>query len=458
MARDASASRQRTGDSSTPAKSSRSRPPAGSGAFTEPIWVTWETTSTPRASRKALASAPPATRAAVSRALARSSTLRTSVKPYFWTPARSACPGRGRWTSGTAASTGHGFIRSRQFSKSRLATERAIGPPSVRPCRTPEVTSAASRSIFMRPPRPWPSWRRAMSALIACGWSSSPAGRPSTMQVSPGPCDSPAVIRRSDTPASLGRCGVGLEVGLGDLGRLGDHGLQRLAGQLLELAGPLVVAVAQGPVAGDAGADDLAARGGAAGEAARGLLRRRRDRLVDLDHVELVLGRRGGVRRGVVRALGGHVEELRVALLELDRLARAARRLAGPVALGDDARVDHEHRGLAVLEHAEVDEHRVVRRRQRLEALDVLAGERGFRAGPEADRELVELVLLLRRDGGHRGREGGRRGRRASGRARGAGGGHPARATGAARVAAAAGARGARDAGGADGAGGPAAT
>src|SRR4051812_6171506 len=167
--------------------------------------------------------------------------------------------------------------------------------------------SAASRSIFMRPPRPWPSWRRAMSALIASRSSSSPAGRPSTMLVSPGPCDSPAVIRRSDTPGSLGAHGwaarrplcLRLEVSLGDLGRLGDHGLERLTGQLLELAGPLVVAVAQGPVAGYAGADDLAAGGRDASEAAVGLLRGRRDRLADLDHVELVLGRRGGVRRGV---------------------------------------------------------------------------------------------------------------------------------------------------------------
>ena len=78
--------------------------------------MTCETISTPSARRNALASAPPATRAAVSRALARSSTLRTSVKPYFCTPARSAWPGRGRCTSGTAASTGHGFIRSSQFA------------------------------------------------------------------------------------------------------------------------------------------------------------------------------------------------------------------------------------------------------------------------------------------------------------------------------------------------------
>ena len=40
--------------------------------------------------------APTATRAAVSRALARSSTLRTSSNPYFCAPTRSACPGRGR--------------------------------------------------------------------------------------------------------------------------------------------------------------------------------------------------------------------------------------------------------------------------------------------------------------------------------------------------------------------------
>ena len=77
--------------------------------------MTCERTSTPTALRNALHSAPPATRAAVSRALARSSTLRTSEKRYFWTPTRSAWPGRGRWTSGISASTGHGFIRSSQF-------------------------------------------------------------------------------------------------------------------------------------------------------------------------------------------------------------------------------------------------------------------------------------------------------------------------------------------------------
>src|SRR5215210_4518942 len=76
----------------------------------------------------------------------------------------------------------------------------AIGLPSVRPCRTPAVTSARSDSIFMRPPRPWPSWRRARSRSMSSGRSSRPAGRPSTTAVRPGPCDSPAVVKRSAIP------------------------------------------------------------------------------------------------------------------------------------------------------------------------------------------------------------------------------------------------------------------
>ena len=52
-----------------------------------------------------LATAPAATRAAVSRALARSSTSRASSKPYFCIPARSAWPGR-TWVSGAAVAPG----------------------------------------------------------------------------------------------------------------------------------------------------------------------------------------------------------------------------------------------------------------------------------------------------------------------------------------------------------------
>src|SRR4051794_9526196 len=51
----------------------------------------------------------------------------------------------------------------------------------------------------MRPPRPWPSWRRARSRSMSSGRSSRPAGRPSSTAVRPGPCDSPAVVKRSAT-------------------------------------------------------------------------------------------------------------------------------------------------------------------------------------------------------------------------------------------------------------------
>ena len=63
-------------------------------------------------------------------------------------------------------------------------------------------------SIFMRPPRPWPSWRRARSRSSASRSSWRPAGSPSTMQVESGPCDSPAVISFKDigSPDYVARC------------------------------------------------------------------------------------------------------------------------------------------------------------------------------------------------------------------------------------------------------------
>ena len=64
---------------------------------TEPIETTWLRISTPATCRRnARATVPIATRAAVSRALARSSTGRASSTSYFCMPARSAWPGRGR--------------------------------------------------------------------------------------------------------------------------------------------------------------------------------------------------------------------------------------------------------------------------------------------------------------------------------------------------------------------------
>ena len=61
-------------------------------------------------------------------------------------------------------------------------------------------------SIFIRPPRPWPSWRRAMSRSSASRSSSSPAGRPSTIATSPGPCDSPAVVNLNPLIARKAIC------------------------------------------------------------------------------------------------------------------------------------------------------------------------------------------------------------------------------------------------------------
>src|SRR4051794_22775406 len=218
----------------------------------------------------------------------------------------------------------------------------------------------------MRPPRPWPSWRLAMSALIASGSSSSPAGRPSTMQVRRGPWDPPAVIRRSDTPKSLGgrrvrpgaRGGLRLEVGPRDARGLGDDGLVGLLGQLVQPPGLRVVAVTQRPVAGDPGAQDHAAlrRDGSPGPL--GLLGVRRRGLADLEDVELVLLARSVLADHAI--LAGYVEELGLALADVDGLAGGARRPAGAVALGDDAGVEHEHRGLLVVEHTQVDQHWLV--------------------------------------------------------------------------------------------------
>ena len=105
----ASASRQRTGDSSTPSKSSRRRLVAlRRGDRADPRDVGEDRRRRARAGRPWPAPRPPRGRRSRARE-ARSSTLRTSLWPYFMAPARSAWPGRGRWTSATSASTGHGI-------------------------------------------------------------------------------------------------------------------------------------------------------------------------------------------------------------------------------------------------------------------------------------------------------------------------------------------------------------
>jgi hypothetical protein len=94
--------------------------------------MTWLMTSVPRCDSSALARDPAATRAAVSRALARSSTLRASSNPYFCIPTRSAWPGRG-WRNGFSVMPGAGAISSCHFGHSVLWITSDTGDPSVRP-------------------------------------------------------------------------------------------------------------------------------------------------------------------------------------------------------------------------------------------------------------------------------------------------------------------------------------
>ena len=108
------------------------------GTFTDPIWTTWESTPIPTSARNALQHAPTATRAAVSRALARSKTLRTSSNPYFWAPTRSAWPGRGRVRRASGSSAPSTAIRSAYFaSNSTFGIVIATGAPRLLPWRTP---------------------------------------------------------------------------------------------------------------------------------------------------------------------------------------------------------------------------------------------------------------------------------------------------------------------------------
>ena len=68
-----------------------------------------------------------------------------------------------------------------------------MGPPIVFPNRTPESIRAISFSQAIRPPRPYPCWRRAKCSAMSASVISKPAGTPSTIPVRVGPCDSPAV-------------------------------------------------------------------------------------------------------------------------------------------------------------------------------------------------------------------------------------------------------------------------
>ena len=112
------------------------------------------------AERNADATAPRATRAAVSLAEARSKTGLLSRNPYFCIPVKSACPGLGLVRASAlapvswSASTTSGDITCSHLGHSVFAIVMAIGPPMVLPCRTPPVKETSSSSSFILAPRP----------------------------------------------------------------------------------------------------------------------------------------------------------------------------------------------------------------------------------------------------------------------------------------------------------------
>ena len=148
-------SRHRNGDASMRSRSSG--PTAtSSAALTLPISITCERTWMPSAARNDLQTVPIATRAAVSRALARSRIGRASSNPNFCIPARSAWPGRGRVRAGSSAraSSSPTAMICCHFGHSVLWTTSEIGEPMVRPWRMPPRISRRSSSSFILVPRP----------------------------------------------------------------------------------------------------------------------------------------------------------------------------------------------------------------------------------------------------------------------------------------------------------------
>ena len=120
---------------------------------TSPILLTWLKNSIPNGFKTCLTSAPTATLAAVSRALALSSTFLKSLWLYFIPPVRSACPGLGHSTDFSLFAVSVPIILS-QFAQSLFSILIAIGLPRVTPPLTPERISAVSFSIFILPPLP----------------------------------------------------------------------------------------------------------------------------------------------------------------------------------------------------------------------------------------------------------------------------------------------------------------
>ena len=132
-----SGSAQRTGSASITLISLAFGKTASSETLIEPIDKTWLRIVMPTVcSRKFRATAPSATRAAVSRALARSKIARASSRSYFCMPTKSAWPGRGRVKGAlrarsliSSSGTGSADMTFSHFGHSEFPTWIAIGPP-----------------------------------------------------------------------------------------------------------------------------------------------------------------------------------------------------------------------------------------------------------------------------------------------------------------------------------------
>ena len=178
------------------------------GAATSPMRTTCPRTRMPSAPSSALASAPAATRAHVSRAEARSSTLRTSSRSYLSAPARSAWPGRGRTTLRLARGDLGELLVAGRPGAHRGAPARVVAVADDqrdRPAQRAAVAQAAEDLglVAARSAGAGCARSRPGGGQVARG---SPRGRPrgppagrSTTAVMPGPWDSPAVTRVRST-------------------------------------------------------------------------------------------------------------------------------------------------------------------------------------------------------------------------------------------------------------------
>ncbi len=141
----------------------------------------------PSSARNALQTAPIATRAAVSRALARSRTLRTSSNPYFM---RAGEVGVSRAGPGEPVGRIPLAFDRHQVPVLPLpldVRDRDRDRRAERACRGGRRSGSRSASVssFCRPPRPCPCRRRASSPAICFGATGTPAGMPSRTATRP---------------------------------------------------------------------------------------------------------------------------------------------------------------------------------------------------------------------------------------------------------------------------------